>query len=29
VAGLAASAALAVGGVAIGVWGFNRRDLRG
>ena len=29
VAGLAASAALAIGGVAIGVWGFNRRDLRG
>jgi ABC-2 type transport system permease protein len=29
VAGLTASAALAVGGVAIGMWGFNRRDLRG
>ena len=29
VAGLAASAVLAVGGVGVGVWGFNRRDLRG
>jgi len=28
VAGLAASAVLAVGGVAVGVWGFARRDLR-
>jgi ABC-2 type transport system permease protein len=28
-AGLAASAILVVGGVAIGAWGFNRRDLRG
>jgi polyether ionophore transport system permease protein len=28
VAGLAASAVLAIGGVAVGVWGFGRRDLR-
>lgn len=28
-AGLVASAVLAVGGVAFGTWGFNRRDLRG
>ncbi len=29
VAGLAASAVLAVGGVAVGAWAFGRRDLRG
>jgi ABC-2 type transport system permease protein len=28
-AGLVASALLAVGGVAVGAWAFNRRDLRG
>jgi hypothetical protein len=28
-AGLAASAALAVGGVMLGAWAFQRRDLRG
>ncbi|MEA2518466.1 MAG: hypothetical protein QOF49_546, partial [Chloroflexota bacterium] len=28
VAGLAASAVLAVGGVALGAWGIGRRDLR-
>ena len=29
VAGLAASAVLAIGGVAVGAWAFRRRDLRG
>jgi hypothetical protein len=26
--GIVASLVLAVGGVALGAWGFNRRDLR-
>jgi putative exporter of polyketide antibiotics len=29
VAGIVISLALAVGGIAIGAWGFSRRDLRG
>jgi putative exporter of polyketide antibiotics len=29
VVGLGAAVALALGGLAIGAWGFNRRDLRG
>ena len=28
-AGIVASIVLAVGGVAVGAWGFQRRDLRG
>jgi hypothetical protein len=28
-AGVAASAVLGIGGIAIGAWGFARRDLRG
>jgi putative exporter of polyketide antibiotics len=28
-AGITASVALAVGGIALGAWGFARRDLRG
>jgi hypothetical protein len=27
--GIVASVVLAVGGVALGAWGFRRRDLRG